>query len=291
MIDVACVLDARAELGECPVWCAGEGRLYWADLDGRTINRFDPATGRNEVFRIADQIGSFALRRAGGLVVALRSGFHLYDPATERLDPIADPESHKPLNRFNDGRCDPAGRFWAGTMRDPQDPALREGALYRLDVDRRVTRMIEGIGTSNGLAFSPDGRTMYFADTNPNVQTIWAFDFDVATGAIANRRVFATTRDLPGRPDGACVDEEGCYWSANVYGWQVVRYAPDGRVIQAIKVPVEKPSMVAFGGTNLDVLYITSIRVLTTAPGQPQAGSLFACQPGVRGLPEPYYAG
>lgn len=291
MIDVACVLDARAELGECPVWCAGEGRLYWADLDGRTINRFDPATGRNEAFRIADQIGSFALRRAGGLVVALRSGFHLYDPATERLDPIADPESHKPLNRFNDGRCDPAGRFWAGTMRDPQDPALREGALYRLDVDRRVTRMIEGIGTSNGLAFSPEGRTMYFADTNPNVQTIWAFDFDVATGAIANRRVFATTRDLPGRPDGACVDEEGCYWSANVYGWQVVRYAPDGRVIQAIKVPVEKPSMVAFGGTNLDVLYITSIRVLTTAPGQPQAGSLFACQPGVRGLPEPYYAG
>ncbi|MGH6718384.1 MAG: SMP-30/gluconolactonase/LRE family protein, partial [Alphaproteobacteria bacterium] len=230
MTDVACVLDARVELGECPVWCGEEGRLYWADLNGRMINRFDPATGTNATFPVADQIGSFALRQAGGLVVALRSGFHVYDLATGRLDPIADPEADKPLNRFNDGRCDPAGRFWAGTMRDPQDPALREGALYRLGVDRGVARMIDGVGTSNGLAFSPDGRTMYFADTNPNVKTIWAFDFDAETGAIANRRVFATTHGLPGRPDGACVDEEGCYWSANVYGWQVVRYAPDGRI-------------------------------------------------------------
>ncbi len=291
MVDVACVLDVRARLGECPIWCAEENRLYWADLDGRTINRFDPLTGTNEVTSVPAQIGSFALRVKGGLVVALRSGFHLFDLATASLEPIADPEAHLPINRFNDGRCDPAGRFWAGTMRDPQDPNLREGSLYRLGLDRSVSRMVEGIGTSNGLAFSPDGRTMYFADSSVQVQTIWAFDFDAATGAIANRRVFATTHDLAGRPDGACVDAEGCYWSANVYGWQVVRYAPDGRVIQTIPVPVEKPSMVAFGGPRLDVLYITSIGVATTAGGQPKAGSLFACEPGVRGLPEPRYQG
>lgn len=291
MVDVACVLDVRARLGECPIWCAEENRLYWADLNGRTINRFDPLTGTNEVTSVPAQVGSFALREKGGLVVALRSGFHLFDLATAMLEPIADPETHLPVNRFNDGRCDPAGRFWAGTMRDPQDPNLREGSLYRLGVDRSVSRMVDGIGTSNGLAFSPDRRTMYFADSSVQVQTIWAFDFDAATGTIANRRVFATTHDLPGRPDGACVDQEGCYWSANVYGWQVVRYAPDGRVIQTIPVPVEKPSMVAFGGPRLDVLYITSIRDTTTAGGQPQAGSLFACEPGARGLPEPRYQG
>jgi sugar lactone lactonase YvrE len=291
MVEVACVLDIRAQLGECPIWHASENRLYWADLDGRTINRFDPATGTNEVIGIPAQIGSFGFRAKGGMILALRSGFHLFDPTTGVLEPIGHPEADKPINRFNDGRTDPAGRYWSGTMRDPQDPALREGSLYRLGVDRSVARMVEGIGTSNGLAFSPDARTMYFADSNPNVQTIWAFDFDAEAGAIANRRVFATTHELQGRPDGACVDEEGCYWSANVYGWQVVRYAPNGRIAQRIPVPVEKPSMVAFGGPRLDVLYITSIRVKTTAGGQPQAGSLFACEPGVRGIPEPLYRG
>jgi len=291
MVDVACVLDVRAALGECPIWCAEEACVYWANIDGRAINRFDPASRTNRVYSLPGQVGSFALRAAGGLLVALRSGFHLYDPASGRLEAIVAPEPDKPMNRLNDGRCDPAGRFWAGTMRDPMDHSLREGALYRLGTGRRVTRMLDGIGTSNGMAFSPDGRTFYLADTNPNVQTIWAFNFDAETGAIANRRVFATTHDELGRPDGACCDEEGCYWSASVYGWCVLRYAPDGRVIQRIPVPVEKPSMVAFGGPDLDVLYITSIRVATTAPGQPQAGSLFACRPGARGFAEPRYGG
>lgn len=291
MIDVACVLDVRAPLGECPVWCAEESRLYWADIDGRAINRFDPATGANETFSLPSQVGSFALRAGGGLLVALRTGFHLFDPATAALELVVDPEPDKPLNRLNDGRCDPAGRFWAGTMRDPIDHDVREGSLYRLGTDRIATRLFGDVGIANGLAFSPDGRTMYFSDTNRNVRTIWAFDFDAATGSIANRRVFATTDGEPGRPDGACCDEEGCYWSASVYGWAVLRYAPDGRIIGRVPLPVEKPSMVAFGGPDLDVLYITSIRVATTAPGQPQAGSLFACRPGPRGIPEPRYRG
>jgi len=291
MTDVACVLDIRALLGECPIWCAEEQRLYWADLDGRTINRFNPETGGNEVWSLPAQVGSFALREGGGMLVALRSGLHTGRFGEPDLKPVAHPEAHLPLNRYNDGRTDPAGRFWVGSMRDPQDHDQRTGSLYRLGTDGAMTRMVEGIGTSNGLAFSPDGRTMYFADSTPQVQTIWAFDYDAETGTPSNRRVFATTDGLPGRPDGACVDEEGCYWSANVYGWQVVRYAPDGQVVRTIPVPVEKPSMVCFGGPKLDVLYITSIRVPPIKPGQDRAGSLFACEPGVRGIPEPRYRG
>jgi sugar lactone lactonase YvrE len=291
MTDVACVLDVRARLGECPIWCAEEQRLYWADLNGRTINRFNPATGANEVMSLPAQVGSFALREKGGLLVALRSGLCFMEFGKDAVTPVAHPEADLPLNRYNDGRTDPAGRFWVGSMRDPQDPDQRTGSLYRLGTDRATTKVVEGIGTSNGLAFSPDGRRMYFADSNPHVQTIWAFDYDVATGAASNRRVFARTNDLPGRPDGACVDEEGCYWSANVYGWQIVCYAPDGRVVRTIPVPVEKPSMVCFGGPKLGVLYITSIRDAPIQPGQDRAGSLFACEPGVRGLPEPRYRG
>ncbi len=291
MVDVACVLDIRAGLGECPVWCPEENRLYWADLNRWTINRFNPETGSNEVRTLPTQVGSFGLRAGGGMIVALRSGFHLFGFDDGRLEFVAHPEAHLPLNRLNDGRCDPAGRFWAGSMRDPQDPSGRTGTLYRLGPDRTCTAMVGGLGTSNGLAFSPDGRRMYHADSNLQVRTIWVHDFDVDDGTFADRRVFATTNDLPGRPDGACCDEEGCYWSANVYGWQVVRYAPDGRVIAKIPLPVEKPSMVAFGGPRLDVLYITSIRDAPTAGGQPQAGSLFACEPGVRGIAEPRFRG
>ena len=207
MTDVSCVLDVRAALGEGPTWNREERRLYWVNINGHTVNRYDPATGANEVCQLPEQVGSFVLREAGGLVVALRSGFHFLDFDTAALTPIADPEADKPDNRFNDGRCGPDGRFWAGTMRDPQDPAQRTGALYCLDTDLSWRTMVSDIGVSNGLAFSPDGGTMYHADTQQ--QTIWAFDFRAEDGTLSNRRVFATTHDLPGRPDGGCVDAEG----------------------------------------------------------------------------------
>ena len=292
MTDVSCVLDVRAELGECPVWSSEERRLYWANINGHTVNRFDPATGGNEVCQLPEQVGSFVLREQGGLLVALRSGFHLLDFDTAVLTPIVDPEADKPDNRFNDGRCGPGGRFWAGTMRDPQDPAQRTGALYCLDTDLSWRVMVPDIGVSNGLAFSPDGDTMYYADTRQ--ETIWAFDFQAEDGTLGNRRVFATTHDLPGRPDGGCVDAEGFYWSANVDGWQMVRFAPDGSVDRTVKLPVQKPTMPAFGGDNLEIMYITSIGSggsTPLQPGQPQAGSIFAWDPGVRGLPEPKFRG
>lgn len=292
MTDVSCVLDVRAELGEGPTWSREERRLYWVNINGHTVNRYDPTTGVNEVCQLPEQVGSFVLREQGGLVVAVRSGFHFLDFDTAALTAIVDPEADKPDNRFNDGRCGPDGRFWVGTMRDPQDPAQRTGALYCLDTDLSWRTMVPDVGVSNGLAFSPDGGTMYYADTRQ--ETIWTFDFRAEDGTLSNRRVFATTHDLPGRPDGGCVDAEGFYWSANVDGWQMVRFAPDGSVDRTIKLPVQKPTMPAFGGDNLEIMYITSIGSggsTPLQPGQPQAGSIFACEPGVRGLPEPKFRG
>jgi L-arabinonolactonase len=297
MADVECVLRIRGgggPAGECPVWSAEEKRLYWIDIDGPSVNRFDPATGKNETCPLTEQIGSFALRERGGLLIATRSGFHFLDFGTGARRSICDPESHLPDNRMNDGRCDPHGRFWCGSMRDPQDPKVVAASLYRLGADLACTKMLDGLITANGLAFSPDGRTLYLSDSNVAVQTIWAFDFDVERGTIRNRRVFATTHELPGRPDGGCCDEEAFYWSAIVDGGLIARFAPDGRIERTIRTPVRSPSMMAFGGERLDVLYITSIRRGGAAkewPDQPLAGSLFACEPGVRGLREPRFRG
>ena len=297
MINVECVLKIRTgggPAGECPVWSAKEKRLYWIDIDAPAVNRFDPVSGKNESRALDEQIGSLALREAGGLLIATRSGFHFLDFDSGARQPIVDPEPHLPHNRMNDGRCDPAGRFWCGSMRDPQDPNIVAGALYRLGSDLACTKMLDGLITSNGLAFSPDGRTMYLSDSNVVSQAIWAFDFNAADGTIRNRRLFATTHDLPGRPDGGCCDEDGCYWSANVDGGLIVRYAPDGRIDRTIRTPVRSPSMVAFGGERHDVLYITSIRrggASKEWPDQPLAGSLFACLPEVRGLKEPTFSG
>ncbi len=289
-----CVLDAKAALGECPMWHDGEQRLYWADCERGELHRFDPASGEDECRKLADHIGSFAFREAGGLVAALDKGFAYVDFDTGAITPIVDVEADDPGTTFNDGRAAPGGQFFAGTMGVPMTPGTTPGAFYRLDPDGSVTQICDGMGTSNGLAFSPDGRILYHSDSLPSVQTIWAADHDPATGEVENRRVFATTHDLPGRPDGATVDAEGFYWSANVDGWQIVRFAPDGTIDRTLPAPVQKPSMPCFGGPDLDVLFVTSISdggYAPMAPDQPLAGGIFACQPGVKGLPEWRFAG
>jgi sugar lactone lactonase YvrE len=289
--DVECALDSKGELGECPVWSVAEQAVYWVDISGRKLHRLEPASGAHRFWAMPQEIGCFALREAGGMVVGLRDGFYGFDPDSEVLSLIASVDADEPLLRLNDGRCDPAGRFWGGTVCEPQIPDDPRAALYRLEPDGACTRMVEGLYTSNGLAFAPDGRTMYLSDSFPAVQTIWAYDFDKATGAIVNRRVFATTHDLPGRPDGGAVDAEGCYWSANIDGSQLVRFDPDGKVERTIPLPVRKPTMPCFGGPDLDIIYVTSIRLPDSAEVDPLAGGLLAVAAGVRGQPEPTFAG
>lgn len=290
---VDCVLDAHAALGEGAVWCEREQALWWVDIEGKALHRFDPASAQDRRWPMPERIGCFALRERGGAVVALEGGFHFLDLATGALEPILDPEPEKPGNRFNDGTTDPRGRFIAGTM--PMGPREPVGAFWRLWPDRHCEKLFDGLTVTNGTAFSPDGRTFYFSDSEAHVRTIWACDYDPDSGNIANRRVFVDTHGLAGRPDGGTVDADGCYWMAGVGGWQLVRFTPEGKVDRIVEMPVEKPTKVAFGGKDLDVLYVTSIGMGLT-PGserrQPQAGGIFAVRvPGVVGLPQPRFAG
>lgn len=293
MSHVTCVLDARAMLGEGPVWCPSERALYWVDIRKPALHRFEPGTGATRSWPMPEEIGSFALRRGGGALVALRSGFAFLDLETGSLTRVGDPESDKPLNRMNDGKCDRRGRFWVGTMSTlPASAREPTGALYRLDPDLRWHRMLDGITVPNSLAWSPDDRTMYFADT-PS-RRIWAFDFDPDAGTIARRRLFATLPEGVGFPDGSTVDAEGFLWNAHFDGWRLTRYAPDGRADRVIELPVQRPTSCAFGGERLDTLYVTSASARLTeadlAKG-PLAGGLFAVSVGVRGLGEPRFAG
>jgi sugar lactone lactonase YvrE len=290
MNEVECVLDARSILGEGALWDVRDGVLWWVDIKAREIHRFDPASGRDACWRAPEDVGSLAVRQKGGLVVAMASGFHFFDPTTGRFQAIADPEPDRPENRFNDGKPDRRGRFWAGTMHDPETTA--SGALYRLDPDLAWQKMVEGVTVSNGLAWSPAGDVMYYACSS--ARTVWAFESDPDSGEVGRRRVFIDTTALGGAPDGATVDEEGCYWLTLPGAWKVARYDPKGRLMRTIELPVELPTCAAFGGQDLDVLYVTTSRFNRTEAqlaSQPLAGGLFALEAGVRGLPEARFPG
>lgn len=288
-----CVLPAAAQLGECPLWSPGEGRLYWVDIDGRTIHRYNSATGLDEQRPVPGRPGSLALTAtAGRLLVAIETRLAFLDWASGAwLDWVMlEPDSDG--NRLNDGRCDRTGRFWVGSMFAPAAAGRSSGILHRVEPDGTAVTMRSGIGVANGLAFAPDGRTMYFADTQRD--TVWAYDYDPGTGEPSNERVFLDFGPLPGRPDGACVDEDGCYWIACVFGATVLRVTPRGAIDRQVALPVSKPTMPAFGGPSLSTLFITTIGgggSHAVDPTQPEAGGLFAVEAGVRGLPEPSFAG
>ena len=285
-----CVLDAKASLGECPVWSVDEQVLYWVDINAPSLNRFDPLTGANAAWPMPQSIGCFALRERGGFIAALRDGFWFVDRngSPERKVAAApyDPSRH----RFNDGRADARGRFWAGSMNEARDGAT--AALYRLDPDFTLTAMIPEITISNGLAFSPDGRTLYHADTPARVVTAW--DYDATTGAVANRRIFAQFGGDTDHPDGAAVDREGCYWSAFYRGGKIVRLSPHGERLDEFPLPALCPTMCAFGGPDLRTLYVTSARQRRDTEELarlPLSGGIFALRVDVPGLPEPKFAG
>ena len=288
--DVRCVQQANAILGEGPLWCPRERALYWLDIKRPAVYRFDPGTGQTGHWPMPADIGCLALREAGGMVVALRSGFAALDLGTGAVTPFADPEADRPDNRFNDGKVDRRGRFWAGTLNDAEAEPL--GSLYRLDPDRTVTRAQGGAVVSNGVGWSPDDRVMYFTDSV--VRTIWAYDFDAASGGISNRRVFAEVPEGTGYPDGLTVDSDGHVWSAVWDGWRLVRYDPAGRIDREVVMPVQRPTSCMLGGPDLKTLYVTSASIHLDAGALvrgPLAGGLFALEVETAGLPEPRFAG
>lgn len=284
------VVDARNTVGESPVWRAGEQALYWVDIPARTLCRWQASTGAVTTWLAPEMLGCVAPGAGvGQWVGAMETGvFALQTRADGVLQAslLAGVRHAQPGMRFNDGRCDRQGRFWAGTMVMDMGLAAPAGAVYRLDAGG-LTPVVSGLITPNGMAFSPDGRTLYLSDSHPSVQTIWAFDYDTATGTPTRRRVFVDMNAHPGRPDGAAVDEDGCYWICANDAGLVHRFTPEGRLDRSLAVPVKKPAMCAFGGAALDTLYVTSIRPGVDLSDQPLAGGLFALRPGVRGLPEP----
>jgi len=260
------VLDSGDELGECPIWDERTGALWWVDIHGRVVKRYDGENVR--LLPMPEPPGSIALLRDGGMLVALQSGLYLL--GIEAPKRLVRPSGHVTALRFNDGRCDRAGRFWVGTLEEPDfEP---KGVLYRIDPDGTAQAFRAGIQVPNSIAFSPDGRTMYFADSPRH--KIWAFDYDTAHGEFSGERLFAARH--PGFPDGSCVDADGCLWNAEWGASRVVRYTPAGKVDRVIDVPAKNPTCCCFGGAQLDTLYIT------TAGGE----GLFAVEPRARGLAE-----
>jgi sugar lactone lactonase YvrE len=276
-------------LGEGPQWNPRDGRLYWVDAFAPAIRRMDPSAGAVESFPMPADIGSFAFARDGTLIGGMRTGFNRIDLARGTVEPIANPVSRDPRLMLNDGKCDRRGRYWCGSVHS--DFVGRAAELFRLDPDLTVRRMDGGFIIGNGIAFSPDDRRMYFADSRD--ETVWVYDFDLESGSLSNRRVFFSTRDIEGRVDGATCDRDGNYWCALVHGGAVACISPEGRIVERVPVPAKHPTMVAFGGPDLDVLYVTSATKML-APEErerwPDAGKVFRIDGlAARGLPEPLF--
>jgi len=289
--EVELVVDAKAVLGEGPIWHAAGRRLYWVDIEGRLLHVFDPSPGRDRAIDVGTRIGTVAPRAGGGLLVALESGLAFFDLEKEALTPIVDPEADLPNNRFNDGKCDPSGRLWAGTM--DMDFAPGAGSLYRLDTDLSVHRVLGDVTVSNGLAWSFDRRTLYYIDSP--TRAVAAFDYDDEAGTITGRRVAVTVPEELGSPDGMTIDAEGKLWVAHWGAGAVCRWDPDGgHLLEKIDVPAAHTTSCAFGGEDLDDLYITTARSGRSEEdleAQPLAGGLFRIRPGVHGVPAFEFAG
>jgi len=282
------VLSAQNIIGEGPLWNEEEQALYWVDIAGKTINRYWPESGKHESFSVDAQVGVIAFRQAGGVIAAGSTGYSFWDTETGKLIPITDPEIDNPESRFNDGKVDRKGRFWAGTM-------TVEGAvssLYRLDADLSVHRVDSGMTISNGIGWSPDNRVMYFADSLRYV--IYAYDYDLETGAVENRRNLIVVEPEYGIPDGLTVDSEGYIWCAFYAGSKVTRFNPQGKLDTEVLMPVSQPTSCIFGGKNYTDLYVTSANNGLSDDErnkQTQAGDIFVIKTNVSGLPESKFAG
>lgn len=289
---IRAALDIPMLLGECPIWHRDEATLYWIDIPGKAVHSLTPASGRHRQWPMPTEPGCIAFCTTGGLLVALRSGLAMLDTDTGALSPVADAPYDTAKLRFNDGRCDAAGRLWVGTIFEPRD---RQGAtLYR--VEHGVLHDEQQAATvSNGVAFSPDSRTMYRSDTTSH--TIHAFDYELASGKLSNRRVLREfsqdkANNYGGRPDGAAVDAEGAYWCAMFEGGRLLRLSPKGEILREIALPARCPTMLAFGGPDLRTLYVTTARNNRSEAEiaqYPLSGCLLTLDVDVAGLPEAAY--
>lgn len=284
MRKVELALQVQARLGECPRWDEKQQVLYWVDIDGKQLHRYNPATGEDESITFDEEIACFSLRKDHGFVVGMRSGFNFLDCWTPVLRPIVDPEAELPHNRLNDGRCDAAGRFLAGSVYPPKD--IDGANFWSLDTNLVATKLVSGLLTANGAAFSPDNKTFYYSNTPKHV--IFQCDYDINTGSIGESRVFHQFEYGNGRPDGAAVDSEGCYWTALYEGSRVARLSPEGKLLEEIAVPAKCPTMVAFGDKDLKTMYITTVgnRSAEELEEYPLSGSIFKVRVDVPGLVE-----
>lgn len=282
--------EGRDTLGESPLWSPAEQALYWIDTYAHSIYRLGWQDGLRTSWNVGEQIGAIGLMQARRLVLSLRSGFYSFDIATGAKTKLASPEADRPRIRLNDGKVDRAGRYWSGSLQEDRYEPV--GTLWRLDVDHSTARMVENINIPNAICWSPDSTLMYFADSL--TRRIEVFDFDIDSGSISGRRLFVSLEEGRGVPDGATVDADGCIWNACMDGGRVTCFAPDGRLEQVIELPVSRVTSCAFGGPNLDTLFVTSaIKRLTDTQlaDQPLAGSVFALETGHKGIPEPEYLG
>ena len=287
--EVECVFSNRSLLGESPVWSSKDDCLFWLDIEGYSFNCFDPITRENIETKTNQRFCCMAIDSRGGFIVATENGFHKYNLHRNELTHITDPENDKPNNRFNDGKCDRAGRFWAGTMVE-KGKQKNDASLYCLDSNYNCTKKYGGLILSNGIAWSPNDKVMYLADTR--IPVVWAFDYDIQTASISNRRVFIEFDEDEGVPDGAAIDNLGGYWIAIPRTSQIRRYTDKGKIDTIIELPITKPTMCAFGGANLSTLYITSNSYQFTEKQleeQPLAGSIFALNINYQGMPEPEF--
>ena len=285
-------LDAKTQLGEGSIWDSRIGILWWLDIPGKKLFRFDPKTGENREWAMPLQVGTVVPRKARGLVLAMENGFSFFDPETETFEPIVDPESDIPTNRFNDGKCDPAGRFWAGTMA-MKGERQGKGSVYCLYPDQTVQKKISQVSVSNGICWSLDASTLYYIDSP--TRRVDAYTFDNETGEISEQRTAIEIPEGTGMPDGMTMDENGNLWVAQWGGYRVACYNPNtGKQEEQIDIPTGSVTSCAFGGDSLETLYVT-----TASTGfddekwqaEPHGGGLFEAQPGVKGIPAFCYEG
>ncbi|PXX45468.1 SMP-30/gluconolactonase/LRE family protein [Undibacterium pigrum] len=285
--DVSCIV------GESPLWHAEQAAWYWVDIPAKTIWKLDARSGQLRSWHTTEMVACIALQEDGNFIAGMESGIfslHLGNDSHVIQTRLAAPEELGAGMRFNDGRCDRQGRFWSGTMFMDMAAAKAVGQLYRYTHESGLSApVVSNLLTQNGLAWSPDGKTMYLSDSHPASQTIWAFDYDVAEGLPHNKRVFADMKPMAGRPDGAAMDVDGCYWICGNDGACLLRFTPAGKLDRSIALPMNKPAMCTFGGPDMSTLLVTSIGAGKVEHDQ-WAGTLVLVRPGVAGVAETRFA-